>query len=154
MLIQKDTGHETVIQKNLIANTVLQDCEGFWRFRSVEMSRFVVQTLETNLFISSLNLWKNLNEGCQNPLLDSKNKVIVPRKKRKVIVEIHREATEAIPLLIKETKGCRVRRMKISRTSALSLLKETLKKIRVQLYLLLGNQPAYSFILRREIGCA
>ena len=95
------------------------------------MSGFVVQTLETNLFISSLNLWENLSEGCQNLLLDSNDKVIVPRKKRKVIVEIHREATEAIPLLIKESKGCRVRRMKISRTSALSLLKETLKKIRV-----------------------
>ena len=117
------------------------------------MSRFIVQTLETNLFISSLNLWENLNEGCQNLLLDSKDKAIVPRKKRKVIVEIHREATEAIPLLIKESKGCRVSRMEISRTSTLSLLKESLKKIRVQLYLLLGNQPANSLILRREISC-
>ena len=118
------------------------------------MGRFVVQTLETNLFISSLNLWENHGEGCQNLILDSKDKVIVPRKKRKVIVEIYREATEAIPLLIKESEGCRVRRMEISRTSALSLLKEALKKIRVQLYLLLGNQPAYSLILRREIRCA
>ena len=87
-------------------------------------------------------------------LLDSKDKVIVPRKKRKVIVEIHCEATEAISLLIKESKGCRVRRMEISRTSALSLLKEALKEIRVQLYLLSRNQPAYSLILLREISCA
>jgi len=76
VLIQKDTGHETIIQKNLIANTVLQDCEGFWSFCSVEMSGFVVQTLETNLFISSLNLWENLSEGCQNLLLDSNDKKI------------------------------------------------------------------------------